>query len=335
MFAALRRFFSYSRAKLRFLKLDRQSGLNTSQVRQWCFDRQIQLRFVTPLRHGELNAVVERVIYTLRVMSRAALLSARMTSRYWRFAVKYAAFVKNLMPHASLAGQSPYWIHYNRMPNYSLVKVFGALCYQLTPLRERRDKFSPTTAPRVFLGYADHSSFSTVLLLNPLTKRASFRHLQDVYFNENLSYQEHRKEERTRLAVDVKNELEILKHQRFLCEDSDTDEEISFPQHNSTSKLKSAHTPSGGTDETATSTMQTSTGATATSTSTGNNPKSTDTVTDTRSHYSQPPELLTEDKPWYALPRKTSRGHIVRLPSYLRDEVYHSFPSIYAVMSTS
>ena len=134
-------------------------------------------------------------------MSSAALTQANLSSSFWRYAIQYSVYIKNRLPHVSLENETPLQVHKKQLPQYQDIKMFGSLCYQLTPLTARRDKFKPITSPRVFLGFDPHSSYNTALLFNSITRRISYRHTQDVVYNVELSYQEFRRRERERTPL--------------------------------------------------------------------------------------------------------------------------------------
>ncbi|XP_010513597.1 PREDICTED: uncharacterized protein LOC104789625 [Camelina sativa] len=61
-------------------------------------------------------------------------------------------FLINRMPRPVLANKSPYELLLTKLPDYSLLKRFGCLCYVSTNPHER-NKFSPRARPCVFLRY--------------------------------------------------------------------------------------------------------------------------------------------------------------------------------------
>ena len=122
------------------------------------------------------------------------------------------------MPHRAL-NITPYegWIGKPGCLNHA--RVFGCVCYALRPLLERSDKYSPISDAYLFLGFDDKSSFDTVVLYKPSTRRLSYRTWSDVQFNENMR------------AVDLLGSAPLLdapahlysKHSSHFWEDSLTD----------------------------------------------------------------------------------------------------------------
>jgi histone deacetylase 1/2 len=75
-----------------------------------------------------------------------------MPPPYWDEALSTAVFLINRRPSSSIHNGIPYHILYRTMPDYSLLRVFGCMCYPnlsaTTP-----HKLSPCSAECVFLGY--------------------------------------------------------------------------------------------------------------------------------------------------------------------------------------
>ncbi|XP_023641965.1 uncharacterized protein LOC111831564 [Capsella rubella] len=63
-----------------------------------------------------------------------------------------AVFLINRLPSALLNDKSPFELLLGKLPDYSLLKNFGCLCYVSTYTKDR-NKFSPRAKPGVFLGY--------------------------------------------------------------------------------------------------------------------------------------------------------------------------------------
>jgi hypothetical protein len=92
------------------------------------------------------------MLRTLNNVVRTLLIHAAMPPSYWVEALSTAVFLLNRRPSSSIHDGIPYHLLFRKMPDYSLLRVFGCLCYPnlsaTTP-----HKLSPRSAACVFLGY--------------------------------------------------------------------------------------------------------------------------------------------------------------------------------------
>jgi hypothetical protein len=81
------------------------------------------------------------------------LVHAAMPPSYWVEALSAAVFLLNRRPSLSINNGIPYHLLHHKMPDYSMLRVFGCLCYPnlsaTTP-----HKLSPRSTACVFLGYS-------------------------------------------------------------------------------------------------------------------------------------------------------------------------------------
>jgi hypothetical protein len=92
------------------------------------------------------------MLRTLNNTVRTLLIHVAMPPPYWAEALSTAVFLINRRPSSSIDNGIPYHLLYHKMSDYSLLRVFGCLCYPnlsaTTP-----HKLSPRSAACVFLGY--------------------------------------------------------------------------------------------------------------------------------------------------------------------------------------
>lgn len=103
----------------------------------------------TPSQNGR----AERKHCHLLDTARSLLLSSHMPIGLWGEAVLTAAYVLNRMPTPLMFGSSPYERLYGKVPNYSLLHVFGFTRFILLPKRNCT-KLSARCALCVFVGYS-------------------------------------------------------------------------------------------------------------------------------------------------------------------------------------
>ena len=75
----------------------------------------------------ERNGVAERLNYTLANLVRAALLGSGLPKSLWGYALMYATWLKNRVPHKAIEseGKTPYEMVYGEKPDLSRAREFG------------------------------------------------------------------------------------------------------------------------------------------------------------------------------------------------------------------
>ena len=139
--------------------------------------RGILLRTSCPYTSAQ-NGKAERMLRTLNNAVRTLLIHAAMPPSYWAEALSTAVFLINRRPSSSIHNGIPYHLLYRKMPDYSLLRVFGCLCYPnlsaTTPtnclLAQQRVSSSVTLLPRRVTGalifpLARSSSLATLFLM--------------------------------------------------------------------------------------------------------------------------------------------------------------------------
>ena len=213
----------------RLLILDKQSGFMSRKFTDYLLDKNIKFKTAPPHRHLEYNGVVERCIQSLRTMARASMTGSNLNTSFWPYAAIYATHLKNKMPHKSLAYKTPYEMYHGIPPTFEDIRTFGSVAFQILPLERRSGKFNPISVPLIFLGLDMDAGHSTGLLYDPKTKKRRSVHLQDLCFNEALTWDEYRTQRRPQLELQLDEPL-FKKHSSYLCEsesDSTSDSETS------------------------------------------------------------------------------------------------------------
>jgi hypothetical protein len=83
---------------------------------------------------------------------RALLISASLPERFWGEAALTAVYTINRVPSPTIHNQTPFERLYGSIPDYSLLKVFGCVCFVTLPPHERT-KLEPRSRLCCFLGY--------------------------------------------------------------------------------------------------------------------------------------------------------------------------------------
>ena len=111
------------------------------------------------------NGLVERKHRTLLNVARSLRFHAALPLNFWGDCLLTAAYLINRTPSPLLKNKSPYEVLFNELPDYSLLKTFGCLCYA-TSLPHPTDKFAQRAVKGVFLGYPFAKKGYKVLNLN-------------------------------------------------------------------------------------------------------------------------------------------------------------------------
>ncbi|CAN1176981.1 Retrovirus-related Pol polyprotein from transposon TNT 1-94 [Linum perenne] len=104
---------------------------------------------------SEQNGLVERKNRHVLELARAMLLQSHVPPTFWPEVVKTAVYLINRQVTPILQNQSPYFSLYGRIPSYTMLRVFGCVCFVLLP-RSERNKLTAKTAQCVFMGYSDN-----------------------------------------------------------------------------------------------------------------------------------------------------------------------------------
>lgn len=120
---------------------------------QW-FLASIGISFQSSCPHTpQQNGVSERKHRHLSEIGRTMLYHSGASYSYWVEAFLTACFTINRLPTPLLHNKSPFEVLFGIVPNYSILRPFGCLCFP--NLRSYRcHKLEPTSSPCVFLGYS-------------------------------------------------------------------------------------------------------------------------------------------------------------------------------------
>lgn len=98
------------------------------------------------------NGRVERKHRHLLEVARALKLHAKLPSKFWGDCLLTATYLINIMPSSVINWNTPSEILFGKPPDYSMLKIFGCLCFAYNDDRTK-DKFSPRAKKCIFLGY--------------------------------------------------------------------------------------------------------------------------------------------------------------------------------------
>jgi hypothetical protein len=109
-------------------------------------------RISCPHTHQQ-NGIIERKHHHIVETGLALLAHSSLPQCYWVDAFQIASFLINRLPTTVLKNKSPLEVLFHKSPDYSLLKVFGCLCWPcLRPYTSHKHDFR--SLPCVFLGYS-------------------------------------------------------------------------------------------------------------------------------------------------------------------------------------
>jgi hypothetical protein len=98
------------------------------------------------------NERVERKHQCILAISRALLIQSHLPTKYWGYAVLHFVYFMNRTPSVVINGELPYFKLHKQLPDISMLRIFGCLCYVSTNDAHRL-KLYFRARKCVFLGY--------------------------------------------------------------------------------------------------------------------------------------------------------------------------------------
>ncbi|XBI39323.1 hypothetical protein VPH35_124123 [Triticum aestivum] len=164
-------FFVYVQTQFQLpifaLQTDNGREFDNAGVRSLLARHGAHFRLTCPYT-SQHNDKAERVLRTLNDGVRALLVHASMPARLWAEALSASTYLLNRRPCRSSSPRSPHELLLGVAPDYTLLRVFGCLCYpNLTATT--RHKLDRRSTACMFLGYPpDHRGYRC---FDPVTRR--------------------------------------------------------------------------------------------------------------------------------------------------------------------
>ena len=121
----------------------------------------------SPAYTPELNAVVERNHRTLEESAHAILLHSGLPFIFWTYAILYACLIFNHFPTVTEKGyMSPVQAKFGVIPDVSIFRKFGGVCYAHIPAQTRlKHAFADKAYRSYFLGIDTATQFYIVFII--------------------------------------------------------------------------------------------------------------------------------------------------------------------------
>jgi len=110
----------------------------------------ITLRLTCPYT-SQQNGRAERILRTLNDGVRTLLLQAALPPNFWPDALAASTYLLNRRPCSAIQHSVPYEQLFQQPPDYTILRVFGCLCYPNLTATSKH-KLAPRSTACVFLG---------------------------------------------------------------------------------------------------------------------------------------------------------------------------------------
>jgi hypothetical protein len=154
----------------------------SKQLRGVLVEQGTHAQFSYPGTHAQ-NGVAERKHRHLLETTHGMMIASSLPPHFWAKVVSTSVYIINIQPSATLQGGIPLERLSGRSPDYSMLYLFGCVCYVLLAPRERT-KLTAQSVEYVFLGYSDeHKGYRC---WDPVGRRMRISH--DVMFDKTRSF---------------------------------------------------------------------------------------------------------------------------------------------------
>lgn len=161
------------------LKSDGGGEFKNQKFDKLCKKTGMVQQFTAP-RCPQQNGGPERLNRTIETMARCLLIESGLDLSFWPFAVLYAVFIKDRVPHKALDGAIPLEVFYDTVVDYFKIPKFGCSVIYLVDDNAEITKFDPTGEDGLFLGVPQDFSQGSYYVYSLSKRRVIVR--RHVYF---------------------------------------------------------------------------------------------------------------------------------------------------------
>jgi hypothetical protein len=98
------------------------------------------------------NGVAERAFRSISDTATTLLYESHLPSSFWTKAVGTAGYIHNQVLTSANQGLSPHQLMFGKIPDLSLIRVFGCMSY-VHVQKDKRTEFSPHVEKAILVGY--------------------------------------------------------------------------------------------------------------------------------------------------------------------------------------
>ena len=138
------------------MRVDRGSEFINQTLKAWFDENGLEIQTTAPYSPSQ-NGIAERMNRTLVELARAMIKGQNLPEFLWEYAVAHAAYLRNRSYTTFLKEQTPYQKWYNKKPNVTHLREFGAPVWVLLQGQKVPRKILPKSQKRAYVGYEDGS----------------------------------------------------------------------------------------------------------------------------------------------------------------------------------
>uniref|UniRef100_A0A2N9IJC8 Integrase catalytic domain-containing protein n=1 Tax=Fagus sylvatica TaxID=28930 RepID=A0A2N9IJC8_FAGSY len=137
---------------------------------------------------SQQNGCAERKLRHILDVVRTLLISASVLEHFWGEAALTVVYTINRIPLPTTHKKSPFELLYDKLPDYSSLRVFGCVCFVSVPSHER-NKLEPRSRLCCFLGYG--ISQKGFRCYDPISRRLRISHHVEFWEHQTFSSRQH------------------------------------------------------------------------------------------------------------------------------------------------
>jgi len=146
----------YKDYKIKVFKSDNAKEYKSKKIDSFCNENGLEKVFSTPY-NPENNGLCERFNLTIVYCAKTLLYWSGLSENFWDFAILYANYIYNKVPHYGIYNKIPDEIFYMNKVKINHIKVFRCITFYIDR-SQNKSKFSPNSKKGIFLGFSEKSN---------------------------------------------------------------------------------------------------------------------------------------------------------------------------------